>query len=174
MTTLKLFGLGMLLLICQALANEIFHVRIRPNPLLLFALAMGLRSVGVGPLFLSFMFGFALDVLSGSPPGLYALLCGTACAVTRLFDQALYLRAVGPWMVYVLVYALVDGFLPPLVLSTLRPEVVPDWYVVMLQVPGSAFVTALCAGPVLLMLRRIGLDSEPEANWASVGPRSRL
>ena len=72
------------------------RVAIQPDLILIFALAMGLRGGGLQGLILAFGAGFVLDVLSVSPLGLYALLCGTACAATRLFDKALYLRAAGP------------------------------------------------------------------------------
>lgn len=172
--TLKLVGLGLLLLLCQALAKELFHERIRPDPLLVYALAMGLRAGTVSPLLLAFGFGFTMDVLSGSPLGLFALLRGTACATTRLFDRALYLRATSPWTVYVLVYALVDGTLPGLILGFVVPEAAPSWTSVLLRIPGSAIVTAILAGPVLSIVRRLGADTEGETSWMSAGRRSRL
>ena len=171
---LQLFGLGLALLLGQALVAAILPQGIRPDLVLVFVLAIGLRTAGIGPLTLAFFFGFIVDVQSTSPLGLYALLRGTACASTRLMDRALYLRAAMPWTLYVLAYAVVDNLLLGGLLRLLRPEEALAWQTILLRIPGNAILTALVAVPLLGLMRRLGTDPEAESNWASFGPPARL
>ena len=124
---LRLVGVGIALLLAQALARLVLPAVAQPDLVLVYALALGLRGGGLQGLLLAFGAGFVEDVLSGSPPGLFALLCGTACAATRLLDRALYLRAAGPWATYVGVYALLNFALCGFALRMFAPAAALPW-----------------------------------------------
>lgn len=172
----KLVGIGLALLLGQVLAGLILPIEIRPDLILIFALAMGLRGGGVQGLILAFGAGFVLDALSGSPLGLFALLCGTACAATRLFDKALYLRAAGPWAAYVGCYALTNWALLGVAQRLFAPDGASEWADLLVRAPGTAIATALAAAPLLSMFRRLLSESERDGAWpvlAAHGPRGR-
>ena len=138
-------------------------------------IGLGLRiGGGAGALALAFLMGFCVDVLSGSPLGLYALLRGTACVATRLVDRALYLRASLPWAIYVMAYAFVDAVLMSLTLRVLVPEGVIPWGTVLLHVPLAGFITAILAVPVLSVTLRLEAELQGEGAWTSLTPRARV
>ncbi len=173
---LKLVGIGLALMLGQVLAHLLLPALIRPELILIFALAMGLRGGGLQGLILAFGAGFVMDVLSGSPTGLFALLCGTACAATRLFDKALYLRAAGPWATYVGVYVMVDWLLLGAVQRLFAPLGATDWAELLMRAPGTGVATALAAAPLLAVFRRLLSESDREGAWpvlAAQGPRGR-
>ena len=153
-----LVALGLLLLLGQALLQGILPAWIRPDLLLVFALALGLRQGATFGLLLAFLSGFAVDVLSGAPLGLFALLRGTACAATRALDGALYLRAAAPWAVFVAAYAAADLLLMGLCLYWFLPGSTLPWITLLLRMPGVALTSALVA-PALFVLA-LRLDSE--------------
>ena len=176
MALAKLVGIGLALLLGQVLARLILPPEIRPDLILIFALAMGLRGGGIQGLFLAFGAGFVLDALSASPLGLFALLCGTACAATRLFDKALYLRAAGPWATYVGVYVLVNWLLLGSAQRLVAASSVSEWSDLLLRAPGTALATALAAAPLLSVFRRLLSESERDGAWpvlATHGSRGR-
>ncbi len=172
----KLVGIGLALLLGQVVARMLLPAAIQPDLILVFALAMGLRGGGLQGLVLAFGAGFVLDVLSASPLGLYSLLCGTACAATRLFDKALYLRAAGPWAIYVGVYVVANWILLGVAQRLFAPDAISDWAGLVLRAPGTALATALAAAPLLSVFRRLLSETDSEAAWpvlATHGPRSR-
>lgn len=172
----KLVGIGLALLLGQGLARLVLPAPIRPELVLVFALAMGLRGAGVQGLFLAFGAGFALDVLSGAPLGLYSLLCGTACATTRLLDKALYLRAAGPWAVYVGAYCAANWVLLGSAQRLFAPQSASPWLDLLWRAPGTALATAIAAAPLLSAFRRLLLEADREGGWpilAAQGPRAR-
>jgi rod shape-determining protein MreD len=172
---LKLLGLGVLLLLLHALGTSILPALARPDFVLIFVLTLGLRiGGGTGALALAFLMGFCVDVLSGSPLGLYALLRGTACVVTRLVDRALYLRASLPWAIYVMAYAFVDAVLMSLTLRLLVPEGVIPWGTVLLHVPLAGFITAILAVPLLSATQRLEAEVQGEGAWTSLSTRARV
>lgn len=174
MSTLRLVGIALALLLFQVLAIAVLPDSFRPDLILVFALAMGLRSRGLGPLVWAFAAGFAIDTLSGSPLGLYALLRGTACAASRLLDRALYLRAAGPWAIYVLGYAVVDALLMGVILRLFAPEAAISWGALVLRLPGMALTTAVLAAPLLGLFRWADSDPAREPGFAvSALPGSR-
>ncbi len=166
---LKLLGLAVALLLGQSLVAEVLPVRTRPDLVLIFALAMGLRAAATQGLVLAFGMGFVFDVLSGSPPGLYALLRGTAAAATRLLDRALYLRAALPWAIYVAGYAVFDWILLGGALRLFAPDASLTWSELALRVPGSAILTTLIAAPLLAVFMRLDFDPEGESAWPTLG-----
>jgi rod shape-determining protein MreD len=168
-TLLKLLALALGLLLAQALAPDTLPEWVRPDFVLVFALAMGLRSAPLQGLALAFGLGFVVDVLSGSPPGLFALLRGTACALTRLFDRALYLRAPLPWAAYVCGYALFDGLLMALVFHLFAPEGALSLTTLLTRAPGQALATALLAAPLLSVFDRLDAQSEREGSLQTFG-----
>jgi len=169
----QLVGLGLALVVVQGLALESISERFYPDLVLIFALAMGLRTRGIGGLVLAFGAGFLIDVSSAqSQPGLYALLRGTACAATRLFDHALYLRSGGPWVLYVGAYVVLDGILLGLLLHWFAPESVVSWSDVLGRTPFVAILTAACASPILRWLRRFDAVGGHETGWGLLGSRA--
>lgn len=152
-------GLGLVLLLAQALLIAALPAEIRPDLILIFALAMGLRAGSSYGLLLAFAFGFAVDALSGAPLGLFALLRGSACAATHMLDGALYLRAPAPWAVFVAAYAVADILIMGLVLQWFAPEAALGWGSLAIRMPGIALSTALVAAALLPLFRR--LDPEP-------------
>jgi cell shape-determining protein MreD len=155
----RLAALGFALVILQALLISIFPALLRPDLVLIFALAMGLCGQGTSRLVLAFLLGAAVDVLSAGPTGLFAMLSGTACAVTRLVDRSLYLRASGPWATYVAAYVVGNGLLLGLV-QRLFVEASPlPWLEILMRIPGTALTTALISAPLLNLVLR--LDAEP-------------
>jgi rod shape-determining protein MreD len=172
----KLVGIGLALLLGQILARQLLPPAIQPHLILVFALAMGLRGGGLQGLILAFGAGFVLDVLSASPLGLFSLLCGTACAATRLFDKALYLRAAGPWATYVGVYVLANWALLGAAQRMFAPEGASGLTELLLRAPGTAVATALAAAPLLSLFRRLLSEADREGAWpvlAPHGPRGR-
>ena len=165
----RLGGVGLALVLAQVLLSEVLPARARPDLVLVFALAMGLRSGGTRGLFLAFALGFVADVLSGSPLGLFALLRGTACALTRIFDRALYLRAPVPWTAYVAGYTLLDGCLLGLALRVFLPESALGWGTILSRLPGEIVLTALVAAPLLLLFLRLDVDTEPDGRRSGFG-----
>jgi cell shape-determining protein MreD len=165
---LKLLGLLGLLLILQQLVAAVLPEAVRPDLLLVFALALGLRSPAVPALLLSFGLGVMVDLLSGTPTGTFALLRGTACALTRFADRALYLRAPVPWAIYAAFYQAVDVGLLALVTWLIldQPAVGSEGLVV--RIPGTMVATGLVAIPVAAALQRWGLaDPDPSTTgWA--------
>lgn len=170
---LKLAALAALLLMGQALFNAVLPAEARPDLALVFALGMGLRARATSGLLLAFALGFAVDVLSAAPLGLYALLRGTACAATRLFDQALYLRAGLPRNAYVFVYALLEPLLMQATLLAFAPEGLLPWDAIWGRMPGGALLSALAAPLVLAILQRLD-DGPGEPSYSGLpGARSR-
>ncbi len=155
----KLLALALGLLLAQALGGTLSEW-IRPDFVLVFALGMGLRTNATPALVLAFGMGFVVDVLSGAPLGLYALLRGTACALTRLFDRALYLRAPGPWAAYVAGYSVADAALVALVCQFFAPESVLPFGALLARLPGQALSTAIVAAPLLALFLRLDGESD--------------
>ena len=155
------------------MAPETLPEWVRPDFVLVYALAVGLRQAPLPALSLAFGLGFVVDVLSGSPLGLYALLRGTACALTRLFDRALYLRAPAPWAAYVAGYVVLDSALLTLVCHLFAPESVLPATAMLARVPGQALATALVAAPLLALFLRLDADSRREGSLGSLGLRRR-
>ncbi len=171
---LKLLGLGLGLLVLHALGTAVLPAGARPDLILVFALALGLRAAGTQALVLSFVFGFGVDVLSGSPLGLYAFLRGSACAATRLLDRALYLRAPLLWALYVACYVLADALLMGLTLRVLVPDGTIAWATILLRVPVSALMSALLSLPLLSLVQRVDAEAQGEGGWTSLTSRARL
>jgi rod shape-determining protein MreD len=169
--SLRLLGLALGMLLCQALATTAIQNGPRPDLILIFALAMGLRSGGTGSLVLSFLMGFSVDVLSGSPMGLYAMLRGTACAATRVFDSTLYVRAPLPWAVYVAGYTIFDGILLGAVLRTLAPESAVAWPAILFRLPLTVLMTTVLAIPLLSLVRRWDLEAQGDGDWTTLASR---
>lgn len=166
MRSLRAAALGLALLLAQSLVVSLLPAHARPDLPLIFAMAMGLRrGAETRALLLAFGIGFALDVLSGNPPGLWALLRGTACVATRIFDQALYLRAALPWGIYATGWALADWALQGLIVHAFVPKVSLPWDEVLRHAPLSALATGVCAGLLLGVLRRLDADAERDASW---------
>ena len=168
---LGLSALGIGLLVCQALFAELVPVWFRPDLVLVFAAAMGLhRASPMQGLLHAFGIGFAMDVLSGSPPGLYALLRGTACAATRLLDRSLYVSTPLSWGLYCGVYWLFDRLAFALLLGATLPDAAPPWGELARNAPGAALLTAVVAGGLLRLFNRF--DSEPDLGpeWRSASP----
>ena len=120
---------------------------------------MGLGGRGPSGLLLAFAAGFVVDALSGSPPGLFALLRGTACALTRAVDHALYLRAPLPWALFVCGYAAFDAVALGICQRVFLEGGALPWTRILLELPGAALSTALLAAPLLALFLR--LDVEP-------------
>jgi len=170
----RLIGVGICLLLGQTLAQHLPEW-LRPDLVLIFALAMGLRLRGTGALILAFTFGLIFDLGSGALPGLYAFLRGTACAATRLFDRALYLRAPVPWAIYVLAYTVIDALLMCAVVGFFVPGSTLTWESILTSLPGMAIFTALLAAPLLGVFQRLDPESSPQAAWGLLARgRSRL
>jgi rod shape-determining protein MreD len=169
MRSLRAAALGLVLLLAQALVVSVLPPTLRPDLVLIFAMAMGLRrGRETRALLLAFGAGFALDVLNGNPPGFWALLRGTACVATRIFDQALYLRAPGPWGVYATGWALADWALQGLVMHTFVPDVSLPWSEVLRHAPLCSVATGLCAALLLGVFRRFDADVERDGSWGSL------
>lgn len=168
----KLAGLGLAAVLLQALALAIFPVWLRPDLVLIFALAVGIRG-GTGGLLLAFGSGFVVDALSGSPPGLFALLRGTACGVTRAVDHALYLRASLPWALYVLGYCVFDAVALGLCHRFFLDGGALPWTLILTQVPGTALFTALLAGILLPVFLNVDAEAGREPGLALSGRGSR-
>lgn len=173
---LRLIGIGLVLLLAQAVTRVLLPTIAQPDLVLVYALALGLRGGGVQGLLLAFGAGFVEDVLSAAPPGLFALLCGTACAATRLLDRALYLRAAAPWAGYVGVYTLVNFALFGAAQRSFAPDSVLAWSDLLVRAPGAAVTTALCAAPLLHVFRRLLVEADRDGSWpvlATQGTRGR-
>lgn len=171
----KLVGIGVAAILMQVLATQIFPNWLRPDLILIFALAMGLRVRGTSGLVLAFLLGAVVDILSGSPAGLFALLRGTACAVTRVMDRALYLRAAAPWALYVLGFVLVDGFALGLCQRMFSSAGALPWTEIALRLPASAVFTALLAAATQSMFLRLDVDATRDPGMpllAGRGPRA--
>ena len=169
----KLAALGLAAVLVQALALAIFPAWLRPDLVLVFALALGLRGRGTGGLLLAFGSGFVVDALSGSPPGLFALLRGTACAVTRAVDHALYLRAAVPWALYVLGYCVFDALALGLCHRFFLDGGALPWTLILTQLPGSALFTAIVAGLLLGVFLNVDSETGREPGLALAGRGSR-
>lgn len=173
---LRLVAIGLLLLLAQAITRALLPTLARPDLVLVYALALGLRGGGVQGLLLAFGAGFIEDVLCASPPGLFALLCGTACAATRLLDRALYLRAAAPWAAYVGVYTLANFVLFGGAQRMFAPDGALAWSDLMVRAPGAAITTAVCAAPLLHVFRRLLVEADRDGSWpvlAAQGARGR-
>jgi rod shape-determining protein MreD len=172
-TQLKLFAIGVIFVLVQGLVMNLTERRFYPDLVLIYALALGLRSGRVGSLALAFGFGVLIDVLSSSPTGLYALLRGTACAATHFFDRALYLRASAPWAMYVLGYVVLDSLLLGAVTRMLTPEVSPGWLDLLWPVPVVAVLTAAVSGPLYPVFERLEAGSGYDSGWSTIRARGR-
>jgi len=165
-------GLGLVLLLAQGAASWLPET-LRPDPLLVFALAMGLRGSSVSSLLMACAAGVAVDVWSGSPVGLFALLRTSACVATRAFDGALYLRAGLPWTFFVAVYSVFDALLMVLCLQWFVGDASLAWGPFLLRLPGAALATGLIAAPVLWVYRRIDVDAGRESSWGFIASGTR-
>ena len=171
----KLLGTALALLLAQQLSNLITPEWARPDLVLAFALALGLRERATEALVLAFVAGFAVDALSAAPLGLHALLRGTACVATRFADRALYLRAPLPWAIYACAYVVLDAALLVGLMRAFSAEAGVALAAVALYVPGAALAMALVAAPLYLWMERIGGGLDAEAGWRSVSrPGARL
>ena len=164
--------LGLILLLAQGAVSWLPET-FRPDPLLVFALAMGLRGGSVSSLLLACAAGVALDVWSGSPVGLFALLRSTACVATRAFDGALYLRAGLPWTFFVATYTVVDALLMVVCLQWFVGDASVAWGPFLLRLPGAALASGLLAAPVLWAYRRIDADAVRETGWGFIASGTR-
>lgn len=171
MEVLRLLALALGISLVQLVAQQIFPEMFYPDLVLVFALAMGLRSQGLAGLILSFGIGFLIDVGVSGQPGLYALLRGTACGLTRIFDRALYLRGGMPWVLYVAGYAVVDAILLGMVTNAWPTTGEIDWTDILHRTPGIALATAACAGPLLRVFRRLDATGGSETGWGLLGSR---
>jgi rod shape-determining protein MreD len=172
---LRLVGLGLLLVLAQQLLASTLPEYVRPDLLLIFALALGLRERETEAVCIAFALGYTVDVLSGAPAGLYALLRGTACVATGLADRVLYLRAPGPWTAYVAGYVIVDALVCAAVLRLAQPDLVLPWTEVAVRLPGALVLTAAAAGPLFRVLQRLEPQDEgPGLLAAGSLPRHRL
>lgn len=172
MTVLRLVALSLGIALLQLIAIQIFPKFLYPDLVLVFALAMGLRSQGTSGLILAFAIGFLIDIgIAPAQPGLYALLRGTACGLTRIFDRALYLRGGLPWALYVAGYVVVDSVLFGIVTHA-WPTVGPvSWEDILRRTPGMALATAACAAPLLRVFRRLDATGGNETGWGMLGSR---
>jgi rod shape-determining protein MreD len=172
MATLRLFAIAIGIALVQAIALQIFPEVLYPDLVLVFALAMGLRSQGISGLILAFGIGFLIDVsIASTQPGLYALLRGTACGLTRIFDRALYLRGGLPWALYVAGYVVLDSVLLGLVTNTWRTTGALEWADILKRTPGVALATAVFAAPLLRLFRRLDATGGSETGWGLLGSR---
>ncbi len=162
----KLAGLVLGAILLLALVLEIFPGWLRPDPVLIVALALGLRGRGTPGLLLAFGSGFVVDALSGSPPGLFALLRGSACMLTRTFDHALYLRGPLPWALFVFGYTLFDAFALGVCQRVFLEGGALPWTRILLEAPGSALATALLAAPLLPLFLRMDAEAGRDAGLA--------
>ncbi|MFQ5699162.1 MAG: rod shape-determining protein MreD [Myxococcota bacterium] len=155
---LRLAGLALGLLLVQQALTLLLPGWLRPDLLLTMALVLGLRARGLESLVAAFGLGFAIDVLSGAPLGLHALLRGTACAATRAVDRSLFLRAAVPWVLFVLLYAALDSLLGAAVLRVLRPEAALPLAALLPRLPGNSAITAA----VSLLVHALARRADPE------------
>ncbi|MEE2703037.1 MAG: rod shape-determining protein MreD [Myxococcota bacterium] len=166
----RLLGLGLALLLMQQLLASLLPHAFRPDLLLVYALALGLRSRAIESLLIAFAFGYAVDVLSGAPIGLYALLRATACLVTHVADRGLNLRGPGPWVGYVAAYAVVDTLLLGQILHLAQPGLLLPWSEVAIRLPGTVILTAAVAAPLYRLFMRLDGDEDaPGLPPASLG-----
>ena len=168
---IRLIGLGIALLLVQQLLAEVLPLEFRPDLLLVFALALGLRSQVTTALLLAFALGYGVDVLSGAPAGLYALLRGSACVATTVADRVLYLRAPLPWAAYVAGYVIFDALLVVGVLWLAQPELLLPGSALLARLPGDVVLTALVAAPLYSLLLRIEPQEEPSGLLPGPFPR---
>lgn len=154
----KLIGLALAAILLQSLVQALFPGWLRPQPVLILALGLGLRGRGTPGLLLAFGSGFVVDALSGSPPGLFALLYGTACMLTRAVDHALYLREPVPWALYVFGYTIFDALALGVCQRLFLDGGALPWTRILLEVPGSALMTGLLAFPLLPLFLRMDAD----------------
>lgn len=153
-SALKLIALGGMLVLVQVLFRTSLPAALSPDLVLIFAAAMGLRTTGTLGLWVACAIGMLVDVLSSSPSGLFALICATACAVTRALDGALYVRAPGPWAAYMAAMTVASILLMGLCLSWFRPGAAVTWAELLVTVPGRAVTTGICGAlllPILLL-----------------------
>jgi rod shape-determining protein MreD len=155
---IELLVLALALLALQQLAAVTLPSWMRPDLILAFAMAMGLRTHGTAALVVAFAIGFAVDALSSAPPGLHALACGTACAATRLSDRALYLRAPGPWGLYAAGYTLAHVALLAVLLRAVGTGSMAPLDL-LARAPGAAIATGLVSALLLPLFQR--LDGGP-------------
>ena len=170
---LRITALAIGLLALHSFAAALLPTAPRPDFILVFALIMGLRARGTGGLIASFLLGFAVDVVSGSPIGLYALLRGTACVATRLFDRALYVRSSLPWAIYMGAYTLLDGILLGVLLRTLAPEAEAFWGGLLGGLVLSALMNAVVASPLLSLVKGWDGDGQRDGGWSALASRAR-
>jgi rod shape-determining protein MreD len=170
MVGLRLFALGVGVVLIHSVVSQILPELLYPDLVLVFALAMGLRSQGLSGLILAFGMGFLVDVTIGQP-GLYAFLRGTACGLTRIFDRALYLRGGLPWALYVAGYVVLDAILLGVVTQAWPTTLGLEWDVILRRTPGIALATALCAAPLLRLFRRLDATGGNETGWGLLGSR---
>jgi rod shape-determining protein MreD len=169
----QLAALAIGLLVVQVLMHRVLPEALCPDLILIFAVAMGIRAGGAGGLVLAFGAGLLVDMgLAGAQPGLYALLRGTACALTRVADRALYLRAGGPWALYAGCYVVIDALLLGLVGRAMMQGAAIPWGDLLWRSPAIAVLTGLAAVPVLSLVQRLDADGA-DAVWGLVGSRSR-
>jgi len=153
-TAAKLLALGAILVLAQVFLRSSLPSALSPDLVLIFAAAMGLRTSGTLGLWVACGAGLMVDVLSSSPAGLFAVVCATACAVTRALDGALYVRAPAPWAAYMAAMTVASIVLMGLCLSWFRPEAASSWGELLVKVPGRAITTGIAGGmllPILLL-----------------------
>jgi rod shape-determining protein MreD len=172
MARLRPLALALLLVLVQQLVVVLVPDWTRPDLLLVFALALGLRSRATESLILAFAVGFAIDALSGAPTGLYSLLRGTACAATRIVDRALFLRAAAPWLLFAGLYSAVDGLLVGGLMRLFAPDSALGWLDVLARLPGTAIATALVALPIFYAVLRADGDTDADGSVPLMGSRS--
>ena len=163
MASLGLLGLGLLLLIVQAvLATLVPLYAMAPNPLLPIVIYLGISSevsIARGAL-LSFALGYMLDAFVGMPIGPYtfvlvAAFLGARSAGLRLFPRGAGFQAVLTFLISLVaggtVLALLSMFDPrrsePFATGGLRAN--------LLVCAGSAVLTASLAPMLFSLVRRI-------------------
>ena len=102
----------------------------------------------------SVVLGYLIDLISGAPPGLCALVLALTCLIARAIQQRIYVRGAAMTIVFSAVIALVAAALMLLVRALYQ---VPHaaWSVELRHVALVAVATAVVGPAVWRMFRRI-------------------
>jgi rod shape-determining protein MreD len=138
--------LGILFMTFQAtLLTAPFIQRIRPDIMLILTIYLGLSYPPISGGILAFVMGYLLDLFSGNSFGLYTLSRPLLFFVVQLLKNRFYLEGYLSKFLFVLIFALLEGFLVLFLLTALNPNPLNNLYFLFftLFLPQSFFTGLL-------------------------------
>ena len=109
--------LGLVIISVQStILHNFQYSAVTPDLTLIFVIYLGIFYGQIGGILLSFFLGYMLDIVSGSPFGVYTLLRIVIFILTKQATKNFYFGGILPQLSFVFLLSILDGILLVLVL----------------------------------------------------------